>query len=329
VRRKLETEFFSGLAPHIHAYIAFKKAAGFREKAPSEKGMKTFDRYCFNNYPNATELTSEMIAAWCRKRETETNTSCAKRIGEIVGLIRYLRVRGKTDVEDPIRPKQERCTFIPHAFTETELENFFSACDELSSDPKAPPRGTRRITVPVFFRLLYSSGMRTTEARLLRRDEVDLTHGVISVRESRSCDQHYVVLHNSMLELLRRYDAVISKCNPNRTYFFPSRYDTYYSAVWVTQNFCELWGKYNTKPTNHATAYALRHNYAIENIDSWTGDGLAFDEKLHYLGKSMGHKQLESTKYYYSLTPRFADVLEVISNEDDIIPEVYNDEESY
>lgn len=326
MRRKIETEFLSGLAPHMHAYASFQKAAGSREKTWSEKTLKTFDSYCLKNYPHATELTQEMVDEWCRKSKTETNGSCAKRGTPIITFIRYLRVRGKTNVKEPTLPKVGSSTYIPHSFTEAELQNFFLACDELSTAPKAPPRGTRRFTVPVFFRLLYSSGLRTTEARLLRHKDVDLIHGVISVRDSKGWDQHYVALHDSMLELLRRYDTVVSKSNPNRTYFFPSRYDTYYSGVWVTQNFREMWDKYNAKTPTGATAYALRHNYATENIDSWIGDGFAFEEKLCYLGKSMGHRKLESTKYYYSLTPCLADILKIVTSEDDIIPEVYSDE---
>ena len=39
-----------------------------------------------------------------------------------------------------------------------------------------------KVEVPVFFRLLYSTGMRTTEARLLRVEDVDLQSGVINIR---------------------------------------------------------------------------------------------------------------------------------------------------
>ena len=56
------------------------------------------------------------------------------------------------------------------------------------------------------------------------------------------------------------------------------------------------WDKYNSA---HSTAYELRHNYAVENINSWTDEGFGFDAKLLYLSKSMGHCNVESTKYYY------------------------------
>jgi Phage integrase family. len=52
---------------------------------------------------------------------------------------------------------------------------------------------SRRIIVPVFFRLLYSSGIRTTEARLLRADDVNLDDGVLNIRHSKGFSQHFVV----------------------------------------------------------------------------------------------------------------------------------------
>jgi hypothetical protein len=36
----------------------------------------------------------------------------------------------------------------------------------------------------------------------------------------------------------------------------------------------------------------------------------------------MGHSVIESTKYYYALVPRLADVLAEHTNEDEVIPEV-------
>jgi integrase len=95
----------------------------------------------------------------------------------------------------------------------------------------------------------------------------------------------------------------------------------YIKNNWVQTNFRELWDKYNS---SHATAYELRHHYAIENINRWTGEGFGFDAKLLYLSKSMGHSTLESTKNYYSLVPRMADILEEKTGMDfeSILPEV-------
>jgi site-specific recombinase XerD len=69
----------------------------------------------------------------------------------------------------------------------------------------------KEIVCPAFFRLLYSSGIRTTEARLLEREDIDLSHGVINVRHSKGYDQHYIALHESMTSILLQYDAAAEK----------------------------------------------------------------------------------------------------------------------
>jgi integrase len=314
-------KFTSFLAPLMEAYVSYQKASEHWNEASYEPNLRLFDRYCKKQHSKSTLLSQEMVDGWCHKRNTETNNSCRSRIYVVSSFIQYLRKRGKTDVMGPEIPRKERRTYIPHSFTDSELRNFFRACDSLPSVPRTSGQLCRKITIPVFFRLLYSSGIRTYEARMLRVENVDLCNGILDIRYSKGHAQHFVVLHNSMCELLKIYDSAIQKQYPQRTYFFPARGDTFHRRNWVQKNFRELWYKYNT---SHATAYEFRHHYAIENINRWTDEGFGFDAKLLYLSKSMGHKTLESTKYYYSLVPGMADILEEKTGMDfeNIVPEV-------
>ena len=314
-------KFTSFLASLMQDYVFYQKASGHWSEASYAPNLILFDRYLKKQYSQAVLLSQEMVNIWCSKRDTETNNSCRSRIYVVASFIRYLRKRGKTDVAEPVIPRKERRTYIPHAFTDVELKNFFCACDSLPCVPRTAEQRCRKITVPVFFRLLYSSGMRTNEARMLKVKDVDLCDGTVNISYSKGYEQHYIVLHDSMHKLLKIYDAAIQKQYPNRTYFFPARKDTFHRRFWVQKNFRELWDKYNH---SHATAYELRHHYAIENINRWTDEGFGFDAKLLYLSKSMGHSTLESTKYYYSLVPAIADILEEKTAMDfkSIIPEV-------
>ncbi len=321
-------KFTSFLAPLMQAYAFYQKSSDRWSEASSYKAnLILFDRYCKKQYPEAALLSQEMVDGWCHQRDTESNNSCRSRINVIVSFIRYLRKRGKTDVFEPEIPRKERSTYIPHSFTDVELENFFHACDSLPSVSHTPDQRSRKITIPVFFRLLYSSGIRTYEARMLRVEDIDLCHGIMNIRYSKGHVQHYVILHDSMLELLKIYDTAIQEQYPHRTYFFPARGNTFHTRQWVYKNFRELWDKYNS---SHATAYELRHHYAIENINRWTDEGFGFGAKLLCLSKSMGHSTVESTKYYYSLVPGMADILEEKTGRDfeSILPEV-DYEESY
>ncbi len=300
-------EFRSSFAPLFQSFVHYRKASGRWNSASYEPFLILFDRFCASNYPDGNELAQEMVDSWCRQREGEMNNSCRSRIYVVVSFVRYLRERGLTLVLPPEVPQSEKRTYIPHAFSREELERFFHECDSLTPRALTLEQRSRQITIPVYFRLLYSSGIRTNEARMLRRADVDLSDGVLDIRYSKGHDQHYIVLHDSMLRLMRTYDQAIGELYPDRAYFFPARNGKFHTRAWVQKNFRQLWDAVNS---SHATAYELRHHYAIENINLWIDEGFGFDDKLLYLSKSMGHTTIESTRYYYSLVPGMAHLLE-------------------
>jgi integrase len=311
----------SFLAPLAAGFIKFRKACGCWNEACYGSNLRRFRHYCTENYPDATTLTQEMVDGWCGKRETESNNSCRARISVVAVFVEYLRGRGLTEAIKPLIPLKQNRKYIPHAFSPQELENFFRACDEIEAPVDALAKIGKKLTVPVFFRLLYSTGIRTNEARQLKKSDVDLTHGVLHIDVSKGNNQRFVVLHDSMLEIMLQYDSAMTARCPGREYFFPSPMGGSYQTTWVGNVFDEMWTKYNTA---HATPYDLRHNYAVENINKWVGYGFDFFDKLVALSKSMGHAGVEGTKYYFHLVPALADVIEEVSGEsfDDLVPEV-------
>ena len=304
----------------LEAFIRFRKtSASWNEDYESR--FRRFDKYCSQNYPSISGITQEMVDGWCRRFPTETNNSQRTRIYIIIDLVRYLNARGQTALILPPVPKQEQCVRLPHPVSKQELENFFWACDHLEPKGKSRRERCKVMVFPVFFRLLYSSGMRSKEARMLLAADVDLQHGVIGIRYSKGNSQHYVVLHDSMLDLMRRYDDAVKKLYPERNYFFPAGSNEYFHKRTIGKYFRRFWDAENS---SHAVVYDLRHNYAIENINTWTGTGTDFYDRLTYLSKSMGHSMLESTKYYYSLVPRLSDILQerTEANFNRMLPEV-------
>jgi len=159
-------------------------------------------------------------------------------------------------------------------------------------------------------------------------ENVNLKQGIIDIQKSKGYDQHYVVMHDTMNSLMIRYDQAIARLQPSRTYFFQSDKGSYYSRDWVQDNFRALWNKANGSISS-PVAYTLRHHYAIVNINSWLNDSFEFNDKLQYLSKSMGHRSIEATRYYYSIVPRLSDTLRDKTEEgfNAIVPEVYYDEE--
>lgn len=131
-----------------------------------------------------------------------------------------------------------------------------------------------------------------------------------------------------MLDLMKKYDVAISKMIPDRIFFFPTRSNKGYPDSWVRRIFKICWYKNNKA---YATAYELRHHYAVENINSWICKGLTTHMRLLSLSKSMGHASVESTKYYYSLVPGLSEIIENATGDTlkQIIPNLQDDEKNY
>ena len=312
-------KFSSFLSAELSQYADYRIASGLTGQV-SLDNLRYFDRYLSERYPDSEVLTQDMIAGWFECRKTESTNSCLTRTNVVCAFLNYARLKGWTDITPPLRPAAVRSNFRPHGFTEQELKSFFDACDNIKMDkPRSLRQRIRKVSVPVFFRLLYSTGMRTCEARTSLRADVDWKTGIIEIRDSKGVDQHRIVLHQTMLALLDRYDKAMEKIIPGHKYLFPGPGDTPHSRMWQAYNFNAMWKQCCR---DKARAYDLRSLYATTNINSWQCSGMEWYGNLVYLSRSMGHRFLQSTAYYYHLTPYLSDKMTELTAEgfDSMLP---------
>lgn len=291
------------------------------------KFLNSFDRYLNKEYPDSGCLSQDMIDKWCSKHGNESNNSNRARTNVIIALLRYMNKSGLSNIKEPERPKTQKCTHIPHVFTSEELSRFFYTCDHIKSHQNRKVLLIRKLVLCVIFRLMYSTGIRPNEARQLKYAEVDLQHGVLNIIQTKGHDQHYVAIHESMIEILKEYDQRMRNLVPDRQYFFPNGNDSYFSSEWLRCNFKTLWEKAN--PQQEAISYDFRHNYAVININNWMNEGTDSYDKIYYLSKSMGHCNINHTLYYYSIVPQFSQLQQQLSGDSfsELAPEVADDEE--
>ena len=311
-------------------YIDYRAAYGY--KTGSYNFIISFLNWCSKNYPDDPYLRQEMLDRWRAKRPTENEESNANRASSLNKFLRFIHDRSEeryTLHEGRRYPSRREPSLIDH----DHALNFFRAVDEL---PVSVWRcGTiqksqvylRALELPVLFRLMYSSGIRPNEARLLDRKDIDLEKGIIYLRHTKGYNERIIALHPSMTDLLKQYDKLIREAMPDVIPLFPNAKGSYPSPFWICINFKQLWYKYNPKPENgekDVVSYAFRHNYAIQNIMNWHQDGYNADKRLVALSRSMGHVSIQATQYYFHLVPRFADMLEDIEGDfvNNIIPEV-------
>jgi integrase len=324
----MKRPFRSCLAKQIEEFVYSKKASR-RWNQSYEENLHFFDNYCASRFPDASALTEEMLE-WCKERPTEKGNSCKYRITVVSNFVKYALKKGWTEIPPPDVPSQRSCTYVPHAFTKDELTRFFQACDSHVMDTFNKQNSIairlNKLELPVYYRLLLSTGMRTNEARWLKRSDVDLTEGVININQSKGADQHRIALHKSMLILLKRYDENMAKIMPNRTCFFPNRNDSFQRPAWAEYHFRIIWKKVSKEP---ARLYDLRSNYAVANVTRWKGLGFELHDKLLYLSRTMGHRHIESTYGYFNLSPALADKIKSQTEEsfNNLLPKIIDYEQ--
>lgn len=314
----------------LETYIEYKRS-GNAMSDNTHQCLRFFNDFCARNYDNDDNRYQEMVNKWCTKRETERPSSFNKRIAPIRSFLKFINKQIDKEIDLPSYMPYEKKKFIPHPFSKEELHLLFEQTDTLSWYLRSSEfaYNVRKMVMPVFIRLLYSTGMRTCEARMLSCDDVDLEHGVINIRQSKGIGEHRVALHQTMWDLMKQYDTAMRQLLPEREPFFPNEFGRYLPRTWESYHFKQAWKHVSDKP---ARLYDLRSNYAVANINRWENIGPEWFDKLLYLSRSMGHTTIGSTTYYYNLVPVFADQVEKLSGDgfEQLLPDLtayYNDEE--
>jgi integrase/recombinase XerD len=254
-------------------------------------------------------------------------TYYTRRVTPIRQLGKYLEGIGCEAYVIPGHIPDKQIKYEAHIYSDTELKAFFSAIDKCPPSPFSP---TRQYVIPVFFRLLYCCGLRSSEARLLKKEDVDLQTGKITVRESKGWKARVVYMSQDLLEVCREYDFIIDSILPMRYAFFPNKTGNCFNVSMIDYWFHEFWDKLSESKTvvgNPARVQDFRHGFAVHRLNRWVKEGQDINALYPYLSEYMGHSNYADTDYYLSLVEDFYPEMEkrLSSINDDILPEVQHE----
>jgi integrase len=191
--------------------------------------------------------------------------------------------------------------YVPHIYTDQELAALFAQTDRCRYCAEVP---FRHLVMPVLFRTIYACGLRASEARLLRFDDVDLDAGVLHIRDAKGGKDRQVPVSAPLRERLADYYARIAG-RTGGDWFFPGRSGRPLTIGNIDKNFRRfLWqariphGGRGHGPRVHD----LRHAFAVNNLRSWFARGEDAGALLPVLQAYMGHSSIADTGYYLRLT---------------------------
>lgn len=163
------------------------------------------------------------------------------------------------------------------------------------------------------FGLLSVSGLRVGEALALTRDDVDLAHGVLTVRAAKFGKSRLVPLHPSTQRVLkdyaRRRDALIGE--PRSPYFLVAEEGGRLWGPTVRVAFYTLSRQVGLRgPTDRSgpRLHDFRHRFAVETLRRWYRRGQDIDIHLPALTTYLGHVNIQDTYWYLSACPELMKV---------------------
>jgi len=281
--------------------IAYKAALGY-SPFTYRYCLNNFDEYCCTDFPKETILTKELVEGWVRLSDTESTNSLRRRATAVRELGRYLHSIGLPAYIMPTGMIARQTRYVPHIYTEQELSAFFYGAYHYDDQVKDP---LVQYIVPVLFRVMYCCGLRPSEGRLIKTEDINLETGRVYIREAKRHKDRIVVLSDDVLLLCRRYDCLRKTLCGESECFFPDKDGRARTARWAGYQFKKCWrisGMDNfTDP--RPRMYDFRHSFATKKLHDWLDAGENLYSMLPYLSSYMGHCNFAITAYYVHLLP--------------------------
>ena len=222
--------------------------------------------------------------------------------------------------------------YIPYIYTEDELKRFFNETDNCHYVSECP---YRHLIMPIFFRMIYSCGLRSSEARLLKVADVGLDLGILTIEHSKKDNTRLVPISYEIINRCRDYFKHVHMMSKGSDYFYPGLNGKPMTLTNIYHNFRRFLLKAGISHGGRGKGprvHDFRHTFTCHCLKKWTMQGKDLSVYLPVLKTYLGHDSFEETAYYLKMT---ADVFPDISiklegSYPDIIPELEGDtDETY
>ena len=246
---------------------------------------------------------------------TVSSKTRSARFTKVKKLFEWARDQGCLSVlpMPPVAPKLVN-TFTPYIYSRDELKHIFFSAGSLN-DRSSPMQGD---TLKAFLVTIYACGLRLSEGLNIRLCDVDFERKTIIILETKFKKSRILPFGNQLETVLRDYRDKRIKYLPlpqkDKSYFFVSRNGNRFSSTHISHMFervRKLANIYVPTRDQQPRLHDLRHTYAVHKLTEWYEQGENVQKLIYNLSTYMGHKDLEDTKVYLTMTKDF---LQIVSN---------------
>ncbi len=285
--------FESPLADMMERFVAHKRMQGY-DYTGQEKELRFFDRFlCGEDCPNSL-LRRAVFSGYLEVLSHLKLKSRENRLGVVHQFSLYLNAHHP---ESRVMPSRLLPAFSRnirfYRITFTEVGALMDAAGKL------PPK-IRAACIRFLIGLLYTTGLRISEAINLNLGDVDLERSTLFIHRGKFGKDRLIAIspstRNALDEWLhlRSFHAGTGNSAPLFV-SAPNKRLGYQQAKRAFRKLCIQCGLHGEPPPR---LHDLRHNYASECLSRWQHEGEDIETLLPVLSTAMGHVNPCATQRY-------------------------------
>lgn len=293
-------QYQSILQDEMQSFIDMLSAAG-RKVASYQVFLKSLDQFLINSCVSEKALPEELLVKWMDGFTCEASTknrmiTCCRVFG------RYLMaLEIQAFLPDYVK---EQSDYIPYTFTDEEFRAIITAADEFQGNIRETTQTS--FVFPMVLRLLYCCGLRVNEALKLTWENVDLTAGVLHIKNAKNDKDRDVPMDKSLTEMLCLFRSKTVKENPYRKYLFESDrkpgtpYLDWTFRRWflVILERAGITNERDHKFDRGISPHTLRHYFTYKSFIQAENAGRSLEQFAPFLSAYLGHNSLLETERY-------------------------------
>lgn len=288
----------SALALHARDYLALRNSLGHK-LAEAAWLLPKFVAYL--DAAGMATVTVEAALAWSVEATPGTEMG-SRRLRVARGFARHMAGIDSTTQIPPLGLLPSRQHWRPpFIYSPADIDALMHQAHASIGSPLLAQ------TFATVIGLLAVTGMRIGEVIHLDRTDVDLTTGVVLVRESKFGKSRLIPVHPSTLGALADYATRRDTEHPRPTTesFFVSVTGRrlIYTTVGLTfRQLCED-AEIGIGARRRPRLHDLRHTFAVTTLVEWYRAGVDVTAKMALLSTYLGHREPSSTYWYLSAAP--------------------------
>lgn len=298
--------FASFLGGLLRDHIALKRALGHRYHTEAARFLR-FDRFLQSRPDLAGQRPAILVQAWAAANPAPSHAWECQVLGRDLAKA-WRRVNPRIALLRPDRRvwrRYEQQQRRPYLYTEEEIRHVLDAARQFPS-PCAP---LRPLTLYTMLVLAYCAGLRLGEIVRLNLDDVHLEAGEIAIRDSKFFKSRTLPLAGSVVAALREYlDARRAAGAPQQGssgLFWHEHRTGRYSRATAGAYLVGVLRRAGLKPATRRVGprvHDLRHAFVAHRMLAWYREGINPEHRLPYLATYLGHKDINSTLVYLTVT---------------------------